>query len=440
MAQSILVIGGGGREHALCWKLAQSPEVSTIYCAPGNGGTAHEIKTQNVAIPVSDLAQLIAFAQSHAVALTVVGPDNPLADGIVDAFIAAGLPIFGPNQAAAQLESSKAFAKQFMASNQLPTARFEVFDAHADALAFCQANNWARVIKVDGLALGKGVYVCDSVADCEAALAEIFTQQRFGDSGRRVVVESRLVGPEVSILALCDGKTLVPLLPSRDFKRRFDNNQGPNTGGMGAYAPVSEFWPYPKAIEQQILKPLEKALQQAPFRFKGLLYIGLMLNADEGNKPYILEFNARFGDPETQCLMPLLQTDLLPLLQATIDGNLATQPLTWHPHHSVCISVCADTYPTTGSQGQAIKMGDLPMNTQVFHAGTAINQDEALVTNGGRVLNIVGLGKTATDAYQMAYQAVSAIDFDGMAYRHDIGAASVFVTHPEAESEAALCR
>lgn len=416
MTNRVLVIGSGGREHALCWKLAQSDQVAQIYCAPGNGGTAYEAKTQNVPIPVQDFSALLAFSQKQQIDLVVVGPDNPLADGIVDVFQKAGLRIFGPTQAAARLESSKVFSKQFMQQAQLPTAQFGVFNAFEAAFGFCQQNPWARVIKVDGLALGKGVFVCDSLQDCEDALKIIFDDHRFGAAGQQVVIEEKLSGPEISLITLFDGKTILPLASSQDYKRRFESQTGPNTGGMGAYSPVLIDDDTTEQIHASVLAPLQSALKNSGLDFHGVLYIGLMLHQ---GKPYILEFNARFGDPETQCLLPRLQADLWPVLNACIDGTLSDITLTWNADACTCVVACADTYPDKGSSGVPIEIGTIPEGTLVLHAGTTM-QNGHLVTQGGRVLNIVSLGKTPEEAAQKSYRALQSIHFDGMAYRDDI--------------------
>jgi len=417
MTRQILVIGSGGREHAICWKLAQSAHVDKIYCAPGNGGTAQTAKTENVAIPVMDFKALIAFAKKHKIDMTVVGPDNPLAEGIVDAFEAESLRIFGPTRQAAQLESSKVFAKQFMAQHKLPTARFGVFDTKKTALAFCKANDWARVIKVDGLALGKGVYVCDTLPECETALVEIFQAKRFGTAGAQVIIEERLYGPEISLMILSDGKTLLPFASSQDYKRRLDGNKGPNTGGMGAFSPVPCYPDYQWAIHEKILEPLQKALQEADFTYKGVLYAGLLIH---DHQPYLLEFNARFGDPETQCLLPRLETDLFELFEACIDGMLDRQQLTWIHETCACVVLVANTYPETGSSGKYITIGKLPEDVTVFHAGTSQNEQGDLLTNGGRILNVVAKGMSSDHAVHQAYEAISHIAFEGMAYRKDI--------------------
>lgn len=417
MGKKVLVVGSGGREHALCWKLAQSPQVEQVFCAPGNGGTAQEAKTENIPIAPGDFVALIHFAKTQQVDLTVIGPDNPLADGIADAFQAEGLQVFGPTREAARLESSKVFAKQFMRDHGIPTARFEVFEAQAEALAFCRANPWARVVKVDGLALGKGVYVCDTLEACEQALAEIFENRRFGQSGSRVVVEERLQGPEVSLMVLCDGKTMRPMASSQDYKRRFNDNRGPNTGGMGAYSPVPNYGDYQARVAAQVLVPLEAALKDAPFTYQGVLYVGLLIQDGE---PYVLEFNARFGDPETQCLLPRLQNDLYELFVACVQGTLEQQELIWTSKSAVCVVACAESYPEQGSRDVPITLGPVPSGVIRFHAGTRREEEGALVTNGGRVLNVVGMADTLEDAVKRAYQGLDAVRFEGMAFRTDI--------------------
>ncbi len=417
MPKKVLVIGSGGREHALCWKLSQSANVTEIFCAPGNGGTHNTAKTQNVPLGVSDFDDLIQFAQQHQIDLTVVGPDNPLAEGIVDRFQRAGLKIFGPTQMAARLESSKAFSKSFMKAHGLPTADFEVFDNQAAAWAFCQKTPWARVIKVDGLALGKGVYICDSLEDCKTALSEIFESKRFGDSGAKVIVEERLSGPEVSLMMLCDGQTLLPLSPCQDYKRRFDGNQGPNTGGMGAYSPVPISDNYWQKITTHVITPLERALHSESFTFQGLLYVGLMIHED---RPYILEFNARFGDPETQCLLPRLETDFFTLLESCVDGTLSQKKLQWSSGAAVCVVLTAENYPQKSLSPAPLSIGPLPPSVLLFQAGTKVAPNSQLTAQGGRILNMVGLGKNQAEAAQNAYQAIHAIHFEGMACRMDI--------------------
>ncbi|MCA9797967.1 MAG: phosphoribosylamine--glycine ligase [Cyanobacteria bacterium HKST-UBA04] len=416
---NVMVVGAGGREHALCWKLAQSSLVAKIYCAPGNGGTATEEKTTNVDIAADDVAGLLAFAKENDVYLTVVGPEAPLAQGIVDAFEAEKLKIFGPTQAQARLEASKAYAKAVLRDLNIPTADFGVFDNKVDALTFCHANDWARVIKVDGLAAGKGVMVCDSVSECEHALAEVFDNQRFGESGRTVVIEERLNGPEISLMVLCDGKFLLPMASSQDYKRRFDNNAGPNTGGMGAFSPVPSYQELQPRIQQKILDPLQAALDAGTFSFKGLLYIGLMI---QDNQPYVLEFNVRFGDPETQCLLPRLENDFFMILEACTLSCLYSYSLFWQPKVAVGTVLSAEGYPEVSSKGVPITIGQPNELVKVFHAGTRLDDQQQLVTNGGRIFNVVALGETYDEARLHGQQAIGAIHFDGKAFRTDIGA------------------
>lgn len=413
----VLVIGQGGREHALCWKLAQSRLVETIYCAPGNAGTSKESKTQNVPIAADDVEGLLAFAKEKKIYLTVVGPEAPLAKGIVDAFEAEGLKIFGPTQAAAQLETSKAYAKELLKTLDIPSARFEVFQQKEEALAFCQAYEWARVIKVDGLAAGKGVYVCDSLEECQQALTEIFDDQRFGAAGQQVVIEEKLSGPEISLMVLCDGKFLLPLASSQDYKRRFEGHQGPNTGGMGAYSPVPQYQDLQAAVQDRILNPLQAALDNQQLEFKGVLYIGLMIHQGQ---PYVLEFNVRFGDPETQSLLPRLENDLFMLLEACTMKCLASYALFWYPKVSVGTVVCAKDYPEKSLDGEPIQIDPLPEDVILFHAGTQRDPVKGLVAKGGRLFNVVALGDTYEEARQTVYEGIDCIQMEQKACRTDI--------------------
>lgn len=426
---TILVIGSGGREHALCWKLAQSAHVEKIYCAPGNGGTATTTKVENVDIDAMDFRKLEEFCGDGVIDFVVVGPDNPLAEGIVDILHekCPGLRVFGPNRAAAALEWSKAFAKEFMARYEIPTARFVVCDSYEAGVKVVEENSWARVIKVDGLALGKGVFVCDSQFQALDALLAIFKGNSFGAAGSRVVIEEKLVGEEISLLALFDGNKLVPLLPGQDHKRRFDRDQGPNTGGMGAYAPIDLFNKRRKEIEEFVLRPVEKALREAEFAYKGVLYIGLMMT----DKPYVLEFNCRFGDPETQAILPLMSSDLLPVLWACTEGALDKVDITWSGKASCSVIACAETYPQGTSRGEIIDLGEYAHSinksikdisksqTVIFQAGTKL-VDGKLLTNGGRVLAVTGIGANLEAARENAYKAIKQVSFAGMAYRSDI--------------------
>jgi phosphoribosylamine--glycine ligase len=432
----VLVVGGGGREHAICWKLAQSPRLEKLYCAPGNGGTAALHKTENVDLKVNDFAGIEKFSRENHIDLIVIGPDNPLADGIVDHLEAAGLRAFGPTKAGAQLEASKAFSKNFMVQHGIPTARHYISSSHDDAMDFVRENDWARVVKVDGLALGKGVFVCDTVTETLDALQIIFRENRFGDSGKSVVIEERLQGEEISVLMFCDGKTLALMPPSQDHKRRFDGDRGPNTGGMGVFAPVELYSRCQQEVQNEVVAPLQKALDAGSINFKGILYAGVLVvregsNAEDNGshkhsspwqshlKPYVLEFNARFGDPETQVILPLLSSDLLPILWACTEKDLANQQIEWSQSAACCVIACADNYPEGSSKGEEIKIGDTK-STIIFHAGTTLS-DNKLLSAGGRVVGVTALGNNLNDAIDRAYEGIKAVSFKGMDYRKDIG-------------------
>jgi phosphoribosylamine--glycine ligase len=426
---NIMVVGGGGREHALCWKIAQSKYAGNIYCAPGNGGTAADARITNVNLPVTDFAGLAGFAQEKKVDFIVIGPDNPLADGIVDYMEEKGLTVFGPTKAAAKLEWSKAHSKEFMLQHQIPTARFSVVRDFESAQKFVKENDWARVIKADGLALGKGVFVCNSEAEAIEALNAIFKEGRFGDAGSTVVIEEKLIGEELSLLLLIDGKSVMALSACQDHKRRYDGDKGPNTGGMGAYSPVRLFDKNQDAIETQVIRPIEEALKKGTLDFKGMLFAGILVGVpadattagvnDSSLTPYVLEFNARFGDPETQALMPRLKSDLLPLLWACSKGSLASEQIEWHDKASVCVVLSAENYPESSSKGKTIEVGDLPADAFVFHAGTQLDGDK-LLTNGGRVLALTALGESIESARETAYKAIKQIKFADMSCRSDI--------------------
>jgi phosphoribosylamine---glycine ligase len=434
---NVMVVGGGGREHALCWKIAQSKFAGNIYCAPGNGGTAADARITNINLPVTDFAGLTELAQDKKVDLIVIGPDNPLADGIVDYMEEKGLTVFGPRKEAAKLEWSKAHSKEFMLKHEIPTARFSVVTDFESAQKFVKENDWARVIKADGLALGKGVFVCNSETEAIEALNAIFKEGRFGDAGSTVVIEEKLLGEELSLLLLIDGKTVMPLSACQDHKRRYDGDKGPNTGGMGAYSPVRLFDKNQNAIETQVIKPIEEALKKGTLDFKGMLFAGILVgipadaatgaspaaekneSKDKGLTPYVLEFNARFGDPETQALMPRLKSDILPLLWASAKGSLASEQIEWHDKASVCVVLSAENYPESSSKGKTIEVGDLPADAFVFHAGTQLDGDK-LLTNGGRVLALTALGDSIESARENAYKAVKQIKFADMSCRSDI--------------------
>ncbi|MBX9667382.1 MAG: phosphoribosylamine--glycine ligase [Candidatus Obscuribacterales bacterium] len=413
MAQiDVLVVGSGGREHALVWKIAQSDRVGRVYCAPGNGGTAFESKTENVAIGVGEFEKLSQFAIEKKCGLVVIGPDNPLADGIVDHMEQHGLKVFGPRKESARLEASKSHAKEKMTELGIPTARFEAFKDKLKALEFAKANEWARVVKDDGLALGKGVVVCDTASEVEAALERMLTPQ--ADS--LVVVEEKLVGEELSLFLIIDGKDSLTLAASQDHKRRLDGDKGPNTGGMGAYSPVPLYEANKKAIDEKVVAPIVNALADGRLKYKGVLFIGIMM-AD--GIPYVLEFNARFGDPETQAILPRLKSDIVPLLLASVEGTLPSVSLEWDSRFSCCVVACADNYPEGSSKGKPITIGTLPSDTYLFQAGTAVN-NEVVTTNGGRVLSIVALDDDPQLAQAKAYQALRNVSFEGMDYRKDI--------------------
>jgi phosphoribosylamine---glycine ligase len=430
-SMKILVVGSGGREHALCWKLAQSPLTDAIYCAPGNGGTATTEKTTNVNIDASDFHALTSFAERNGIELAVIGPDNPLADGIVDTFEAAGLRTFGPRKFAAKLEWSKAHAKEFMSACGVPTARFQICTHITDARDAILNNKWARVIKADGLALGKGVYVCDTTDDAIKAVEQLFNEDAGAAIARKVIVEERLYGEEISLMCLCDGKTIVPLLPSQDHKRRFDNDKGPNTGGMGAYAPVALYDKCREIIETMVIRPLQNALNDPQLQsrylggeYKGVLYIGLLLVEDvahpkERYKPYVLEFNARFGDPETQAVLPLLKSDLLEHLIACTSGGLHTQKIQWSNDASCCVVAVAADYPKSSSRGELINLPGEHDPVITFHSGTKLTE-RGLESNGGRIFSVTATAPDMESARRTAYAALQTASFKGMDFRRDI--------------------
>ncbi len=414
----VLVIGGGGREHALVWKLKQSPTVDRIFCAPGNAGTA--AIADNVAIPATDVIQLRAFAKQNAIDLTVVGPDDPLALGIVDLFNADRLRIFGPTKAAARLESSKIFAKELMRAQKVPTAEAQTFSDSNHALDYCEQLKFPVVIKADGLALGKGVIIASDRAEAKTAINAMMNEMSFGDAGRRIVIEEFLRGTECSLHALVDGKNYRLLESARDHKRAFDGDEGPNTGGMGAFSPANNWNPQLQTtFETTIMQPLLEGLRKEGVAYRGLLYPGLMIT---GDGPRVLEFNCRFGDPETQALLPRLKSDLVPLLEATIDGTIDIHAIEWDERASVTVVLASAGYPGKYETGKKISgLGEAanPEAVQIFHAGTKVDNGE-VVTAGGRVLAVTALGSTIKAARERAYEAVSVIRFDGCHYRRDI--------------------
>src|SRR6266513_3359581 len=414
----ILVIGSGGREHALAWKLRQSSEAERIFCAPGNAGTG-EI-AENVAIPAGDLDALLRFARENRVDLTVVGPDDPLAAGIVDLFAAEGLRAFGPTKSAARLEASKIFAKELMRAQKIPTAEARTFPDSGEALDYCERVKFPVVIKADGLALGKGVIIAPDAATAKSTIDEMMNRGRFGEAGRRIVIEQFLHGTECSLHALVDGSSYRLLESARDHKRALDGDQGPNTGGMGAFSPANN-WnnKLESKFEAEIMQPLLRGLLQEGITFRGLLYPGLIIT-NQGAR--VLEFNCRFGDPETQALLPRMKSDLLPLLQATIDGNLSNCAIEWDTRVAVTIVLASGGYPGEYETGKAISgLDDAAKleDVQVFHAGTKRANSE-VKTAGGRILAVTALGSTLEAARARAYDAVSRIDFVNCHYRRDI--------------------
>jgi phosphoribosylamine--glycine ligase len=424
----LLVIGSGGREHALVWKLAQSPHVSQMWCVPGNAGIAQERLAVNqkpvecVPIAADDIGSLKSFAHEKHIDLTVVGPDNPLALGIVDLFQSHGLRIWGPNQRAAQFESSKAFSQRFMDRHGIPTARSGIFDEPKVAREFAAGLSGPCVVKADGLALGKGVLICSTLAEAERAIDDILVGQSFGQAGSRIVIQEFLDGIEISLHALCDGKTALLFPPSQDHKRALDGDQGANTGGMGAFSPVPFMTEAQLAqARKAIFEPWLQGCAEEGIDFRGILYPGIMITK-EG--PKVLEFNARFGDPETQVYLPRLENDCLELLEASIGGTLDKVRLNWNSKATACVVMASAGYPGSYQKGKPIQglnqAAQLP-DTKVFHAGTARVGDE-IVTNGGRVLGVTAWGEDLRTARQLAYRAVKSINFEGATYRTDIGA------------------
>jgi phosphoribosylamine--glycine ligase len=414
----ILVIGGGGREHALVWKISQSPKVEKIYCAPGSAGIGE--LAESVAISPELIEKLADFAGKEKIDLTVVGPELPLTLGIADLFEARGLRIFGPDRAAAQLEGSKAFAKEILKANHIPTAAFETFADATAAKRYLAQLKPPYVVKADGLAAGKGVLICANRGEAEAAIDEILVRKTFGQAGDKLVIEEFLNGEEASFMALTDGEHLLPLASSQDHKRVFDNDQGPNTGGMGAYSPAPVVTPaIHRRIMDEVLTPLLAGLKQQGIRYRGVIYAGVMITNDG---PKVLEFNARFGDPECQPIMMRLKSDIVPLLEATIDGQLDRVQPEWYDDPAVCVVLCAGGYPGSYDKEKEIRGLDKLKNWDkgfVFHAGTTKDNGRWL-TSGGRVLGVTARGGNVANAVKEVYRAVGEITWDGMHYRKDI--------------------
>ncbi|HEI9906215.1 TPA: phosphoribosylamine--glycine ligase [Serratia marcescens] len=418
---NILIIGNGGREHALAWKAAQSPLADKIYVAPGNAGTALEANLENVAIAATDIPALVAFAQSHDIGLTIVGPEAPLVIGVVDAFQAAGLKIFGPSQAAAQLEGSKAFTKDFLARHRIPTAEYENFTEVEPALAYVRRKGAPIVIKADGLAAGKGVIVAMTLQEAEEAVRDMLAGNAFGDAGHRIVVEEFLDGEEASFIVMVDGENVVPMATSQDHKRVGDGDTGPNTGGMGAYspAPVVTDEIHRRAMDQ-VIWPTVRGMAAEGNTYVGFLYAGLMIAAD--GQPKVIEFNCRFGDPETQPIMLRLRSDLVELCLAGAEGRLNEKSSDWDERPALGVVLAAGGYPGDYRNGEVIQ--GLPQQEsadgKVFHAGTRLQGDD-VVTSGGRVLCVTALGDTVAQAQQRAYQLAEGIQWPGSFCRKDIG-------------------
>lgn len=417
----VLVIGSGGREHALAWKLSQSARVSEVLVAPGNAGTATEPRCRNVDIKATDIAALLKLAADEGIAVTVVGPEAPLVQGVVDAFRAEGRRIFGPTAAAAQLEGSKAFAKDFLARHNIPTAYYAVFEDTALALQHVRDHGAPIVIKADGLAAGKGVVVAMTVEEAEAAIVYMLEGEAFGDAGARVVIEEFLDGEEASFISMVDGTTALPMATSQDHKRVGDGDTGPNTGGMGAYSPAPVVTPeVHERVMREVVEPTVRGMIADGIPFTGFLYAGLMISAD--GAPKVIEFNVRFGDPETQPVMLRLRSDLMDLVEAGIDGRLHEVQADWDARPSLGVVMAAENYPGTPRLGDAIDglRANPGYGAKIFHAGTAL-KDGKVVTTGGRVLCACALGESVAEAQQRAYLAVANIDWPGEFHRHDIG-------------------
>jgi phosphoribosylamine--glycine ligase len=416
----VLIIGGGGREHALAWKIAQSQDVTTIFVAPGNAGTATEEKLQNVAIDAEDNQALLTFALESEIDLTVVGPEAPLVSGVVDLFESKGLKIFGPHQAAAQLEGSKAFTKDFLARHNIPTAEYQNFTEIDPAIAYVHEKGAPIVVKADGLAAGKGVIVAMTIDEAEAAIRDMLADNRFGDAGSRVVIEEFLDGEEASFIVMVDGKNVLSFATSQDHKRVGNGDTGPNTGGMGAYSPAPVVTPdIHQRILDDVITPTVEGMANENMPYKGFLYAGLMIMAD--GTPKVIEYNCRFGDPETQPIMMRLKSDLAQLCLAAIDGNLDTAEIEFDQRAAVGVVLAAGGYPNSYRKGDVISglTSCRTVDQKIFHAGTVLNNED-VTTNGGRVLCATALGNTVSDAQKSAYALANQISWQDMFFRDDI--------------------
>ena len=411
---NVLVVGSGGREHALSWKLSQSELVDDVYVAPGNGGTS-----QNIPISVDDIDALANFAQEKS-CFTIVGPEAPLANGLVDKFTEKGLAIFGPSKQAAQLESSKIWAKEFMKRNDIPTADFEIFDDAQKAKEFVSTYQKQVVIKADGLAAGKGVIVCDNNDEANDAIDKILVKKEFGDAGSKIIIEERIDGIEASYIALCDGQVGIPMATSQDHKRAYDDDKGPNTGGMGAYSPTPVIDDkLGSVIQEEIIGKTISSMTKEGIEFRGFLYAGIMIR---DGRPYVLEYNVRMGDPECQPILMRLDSDLYKYLKASSEGKLNNLPkLSWKNESAVCIVLASNGYPNSYPKGdEIIGLSDISQDSFVFHAGTK-NEDGKIVSNGGRVLGVTALGSSLNDAINNAYSVAEKIHWKNKYYRNDIG-------------------
>lgn len=416
----ILLVGSGGREHALAWKLAQSPKVEKVIVAPGNAGTSQEPKVENVAINAEDINGLLKYAKENDIGLTVIGPEVPLVAGIVDLFSENGLKCFGPTKGAAQLEGSKAFSKDFFARHNIPTAAYGNFTDIEEAIAYIKDQGAPIVIKADGLAAGKGVILAETEDEAIAAVKDMLSGNTFGEAGHRVVIEEFLTGEEASIIVIADGENYLPMVTSQDHKARDNGDSGPNTGGMGAYSPAPVVTPeISQRVMQEVIEPTLKGMAEEGHPFTGFLYAGVMIDSQGRSK--VLEYNVRFGDPETQPIMMRLESDLVALIEAALDGQLKGHTIRWSSKTSLGVVMAAGGYPESYAKGRVINgIPEETMNSKVFHAGTSL-EGSNIVTSGGRVLCVVGLGDSVTNAQQASYDVVRQIDWDDEFHRDDIG-------------------
>jgi phosphoribosylamine--glycine ligase len=413
---NVLIIGSGGREHALAWKISQSPRLTKLFISPGNAGTS--AYGENISMDVRDHGSVAQFCNEKKIDLVIVGPEIPLASGLVDSLSESGIRCFGPKQAAARIEASKVFAKDFMARHHIPTARYATFTHLDEAIRYLESAEHPIVIKASGLAAGKGVFLPNTFEEAKSTLESILVNKEFGEAGSEVVIEERLIGQEVSLMAFTDGKTIVPMLPAQDHKRLLDGDEGPNTGGMGAYAPAPIFTKelMDQAMET-VLKPAIDGMQIEGNPFVGVLYAGLILTESGVS---VLEFNSRFGDPETQVVIPLLETDLIDIAEACVNGTLADIDIHWKNNSAVCVVLASQGYPEKSESGKPIDFSALPKNMICFHAGTKAENEE-VVTSGGRVLGLTAWAEDLPSAIDMVYSNMAKVSFEGMQYRRDIG-------------------